>query len=192
MFIVKIFFCFASLFLFLYSAASAENLPSIPNGEIQTSDAMRIREQLELIKKDVEQKIIKLQEAKISYDKSKLDMDTELKNIQEERRVLEETLQKEKQIKEDRVKSAVDFLVKMEPKKVAFLMESMDRDLVIILLSKLPQRQVTKIFENMTPAKGTQYLEYYTHVRSGREFDMLKDLGLCSSANISEEKNAKP
>ncbi len=183
-----------SLLFFIGSALTspifASPLPEIPKGDIKTSDALQIREQLELTKKDVEQKIIRLEEAKKAYDKSRADVQAEFKNIAEEKRLLDETLQKEKKVKEERLKSTIDFVVKMEPKKVAAILESMDRDLVIALFTKLPERQVTKILENMSPAKATQFLEYYTRIRSGREFEMLKDLGLCSYSKENDDKNS--
>jgi flagellar motility protein MotE (MotC chaperone) len=168
-------------------------LPSIPEGNIKTSDAIRIREELELIRKDVEQKIARLEEVKTAYDKSKENVDLELKKIEEEKRLLDETLQKEKNIKEARLKETVDFVAKMEPRAVAPILESMDRDLVMALLTKLPQRQVTKILQSMAPPKATQLLEYFTHIRSGREFEMLKDMGLCSASKENDATiNEKP
>jgi flagellar motility protein MotE (MotC chaperone) len=155
-------------------------------------EASKIRDELELLRSDVEQKFLRLQDAKKAYDKARLDVEYRLKKIEEERRLLEEVLQKEKKIKEDRVKQAVEFVANMEPKKVAPLMDSMDRDLVIVLLSKLPARQVTKVLENSTPAKATQFLEYYTRIRSGREFEMLKELGLCSPYKDKNEEKDSP
>ena len=163
------------------------NLPNIPNGYMPTSEALRLREELELIKKDVEQKIVHLEQAKNAYDKSRVDVEQEWKKVEEDKRLLDETLQKEKKIKEDRLKETVDFIAKMEPRKAAPLLESMDRDLVIALLTKLPPRLVTKLLESMSPPKATQFLEYYTHIRSGREFEMLKDLGLCATSKENDD-----
>ncbi|APJ03428.1 MotE family protein [Silvanigrella aquatica] len=171
----------------------AQNLPVIPKGDLSTSESMRIRDELEMLKQDIEQKLVKLEEAKKSYDLARLDVDARLKKVEEEKRLLDETLQKEKKLKEDRVKNAVEFVSKMEPRKVAPVMDAMDRDLVIVLLSKLPPRQVTKLLENSTPAKATQFLEYYTRIRSGREFEMLRELGLCAPyKDKNEEKGKSP
>jgi flagellar motility protein MotE (MotC chaperone) len=169
------------------AATSASVLPQMPKGNITTSEALRLREELELIRKDTEQKIVRLEAAKKAYDASKESIAVELKKVEEEKRLLDETLQKEKNLKGERLKETVDFISKMEPKKSALLFESMDRDLVLALLNKLAPRLVTKILENLSPAKATQYLEYYTHIRSGREFDMLKDLGLCSLSKENDE-----
>ena len=164
----------------------SQTLAPLPAGNIPTSEAIRIREELELIQKDTEQKIVRLEEAKKAYDESKESVTVELKKVEEEKRLLEETLQKEKTIKEERLKQTVEFVSKMDPKKIAFLLETMDRDLVLALLTKLPSRQVTKVLENLQPPKATQFLEYYTHIRSGREFEMLKDLGLCSASQEND------
>ena len=170
---------------------NAQNLPTIPKGELTTSESMRIREQLEMMKQDIEQKLIRLEEAKKSYDLARVDIDVRLKKVEEEKRLLDETLQKEKKLKEDRVKEAVEFVSKMEPRKVAPIMDTMDRDLVIVLLSRLPPRQVTKLLENSTPAKATQFLEYFTRIRSGREFEMLRELGLCAPTKDKNEETGK-
>ncbi|WGL59456.1 hypothetical protein QEJ31_13075 [Pigmentibacter sp. JX0631] len=170
--------------------AFGEDLPTIPK-ELTASEALKIREELQLIKIDIEQKIVKLEEAKKSYDLAKNDVEVRIKKIEEEKRLLDETLQKEKKLKEDRVKEAVEFVSKMEPRKVAPVLESMDRDLVIALFSRLPSRQVTKLLENTSPAKATQFLEYYTRIRSGREFEMLRELGLCSPAKEKNEEKGK-
>lgn len=188
--IIQILFIFWNI-LFLNKYLRAQNLPVIPKSELTTSEAMRIRDELELIKADIEQKIVRLEEAKKSYDSVRSDIDARVKKVEEERRLLDETLQKEKKLKEDRVKETVEFVSKMDPKKVAPVMETMDRDLVIILLSRLPARQVTKLLENSSPAKATQFLEYYTRIRSGREFEMLRDLGLCASDKEKNEEKGK-
>ncbi len=178
-------------FLFFHAFVYSADLPSIPSGDIKTSDAIRIREELELIRKDVEQKIVRLEQVKIAYDKAKLDMDVELKKIEEDKKLLDETLQKEKSIQEQRLKETIDFVSKMQPRSASPVLENMDRDLVIALFTKLPAKQVTKILENMSPVKATQFLEYYTRIRSGREFEMLKDLGLCSSSKENDAEIKK-
>lgn len=179
------------IMLFISHIAYGQDLPVIPK-ELTASEALRIREELQLIKIDIEQKIIKLEEAKKSYDLAKNDVDLRLKKIEEERRLLDETLQKEKKLKEERVKEAVEFVSKMEPRKVAPVLDTMDRDLVIALFSRLPSRQVTKLLENSSPAKATQFLEYYTRIRSGREFEMLRELGLCAPAKEKNEEKGTP
>lgn len=166
-------------------------VPNVPKGNLTVTDAVRVRDELEILRKDVVTKIAKLGEAKQSYDTAKVDVEAKLKTIQDERRVLDETLQKEKTVQADRLKEALEFIGKMEPKKAAAVMETSDRDLVLQLLRKLPQRQVTKILEALPPPKAAEYMEYYTKIRSGREYELMKELGLCNNPAQQETNTQK-
>lgn len=166
-------------------------LPDIPESGLTLSRAAEIRNQLLLMRKDVEQKIEKLTSARQGYERSKSDVETKLKRIEEERKLLEETLQKERKAKDERLSETLEFIAKMEPKKAAPLIETMDRDLVMQLLRKLPPRQVTKLLESVNPKKATEILEYYTRIRSGREYELLREMGLCAT-DTEEGSNDKP
>jgi flagellar motility protein MotE (MotC chaperone) len=169
-------------------------LPEVPDSGLSLSRAADIRNQLLLIRKDVEQKMEKMNVAREAYDRSKADVESKLKRIEEERRLLEETLQKEKKAKEERLSETLEILSKMEPKKAAPLFEAMDRDLVMQLIKKLPVRQVTKLLEAVNPKKATEILEYYTRIRSGREYELLREMGLCASGSEegSNDKSTTP
>lgn len=155
------------------------DVPKVPKGEIGLAEALKVRNQLELIRSDVISKIAKLNSAKQAYDKAKEDVDAKLKKVEEERKLLDETILKEKTVKQERLSEALEFVSKMDPKKAAPMIESMDRDLVLHLLRKMPQTQVTKILQFLSPQKAAEYLEYYTKIRSGREYELMKELGLC-------------
>ena len=157
------------------------DLPSVPEGQIALSEANSIRNQLLLVRKDVEAKIQSLALSKASLEKTREKVTSELKLLSEQKRIMEETLQNEKKVKEERVKEALVFVEKMEPRKAAPLIEAMDRDLVIALFKKLPPRNVTRILENVSSKKATELMEYYTRLRSGREYELLKELGLCQA-----------
>jgi flagellar motility protein MotE (MotC chaperone) len=166
--------------------AKTDELPVIPEKGLSLSRAAEIRNQLLLMRRDVEQKIAQLQVAQRGYDRSKESVDAKLKRIEEERRLLEETLQKERKAKQERLSDALQFVAKMEPQKAAPLLENMDRDLVMQLLRQLPPRQVTKLLESVNPKKATEFLEYYTRIRSGREYELLREMGLCASGQEGE------
>ena len=166
-------------------------VPQIPSGQLSIGEAAELRTQLELLKRDVEQKITKLSQAKKSYDKAKTDIDLKLKRIVEERTLLKETLQQEKKSKEERLSEALEFVAKMEARKAAPVIEGMDRDLVLHLFRKLPPRQVTKILESVNPKKATELMEYYTRIRSGREFDLMREMGLCQSSEKDDDETKK-
>lgn len=166
-------------------------LPDIPESGLSLSRSAEIRNQLLLMRKDVEQKIEKLTVARQGYERAKGDVEQKLKRIEEERKLLEETLQKERKAKDERLSETLEFISKMEPKKAAPLIEGMDRDLTMQLFRKLPPRQVTKLLESVNPKKATELLEYYTRIRSGREYEMLREMGLCANGN-EESLNDKP
>lgn len=167
-------------------------IPEIPEKGLSLSRAAELRNQLLLMRKEIEQKTEKLNVAKQGYDRSKSDIENKLRRIEEERKLLEETLQKERKAKEERLSEALEFIAKMEPKKAAPLLEGMDRDLVMQLLRKLPPRQVTKLLEAVNPKKATELLEYYTRIRSGREYELFRELGLCQGNGGDEGGNEKP
>ena len=155
-------------------------VPEIPPAsDLSLENSYRIREQLELLRQDVEDKISRLKSSKNAYDKAKKDIEQTLKKLDEDRKLLDETLQKEKKVQQERLTEALAFLEKMEPRKAGPVLEAMDRDLVIQLFRKLPQKQVTKLLESVSPKKATELFEYYTRMRSGREYALLKEIGVC-------------
>jgi flagellar motility protein MotE (MotC chaperone) len=164
---------------------AGSTVPEVPKGELNEARTIEVRKQLELLRQDAIVKIESLTQARKSYEKAKLDVEAKLAQVKEERKLLEDTLQKERDAKADRLTESVEFFAKMEPRKSAGMMETMDRDLVILVLRKLQPRLVTRILESMTPKKATEYMEYYTKIRSGREYALMKELGVCQSETNS-------
>lgn len=167
---------------------SLEDVPNIPEGGAGYGDFSRIRAQLQLMKQEVEEKIVRLKLAAEAYQEVKEESDQKLRQINEERKLLEESLIKEKEVQKERVDEALAFVEKMEPKKAAPMFEAMDRDLVIALFKKLKPRTVTTFLEAMRPDKATEYMEYYTKIRSGREYELLRDMRMCQGADFGDEE----
>lgn len=166
---------------------SLEDVPKIPEGKAGLADYTRIRSQLELMKQEVEEKIVRLKLATQAYRQAQVESEQRIKIIREEAQLLDETLQKEKEVQKERVEEALVFIEKMEPRKAAPVLESMDRDLVVQLFKKLKPKTVTKFLEAMRPAKATEYMEYYTKIRSGREFELLRDLKMCQGSDFADD-----
>lgn len=103
-------------------------------------------------------------------------IDEKLKQLDEERKFFAQTIQQEKDMKNERVAQLIGMYAKMEPKKAAPVFEKLDKDLVVELFKKLPQKQVTAILEGMSAEKSVQLSEYYGRVRSAREYDVLKEM----------------
>ena len=157
-----------------------ENLPKVPNGPISMSQAIDIREELEILRIDVSEKLEQLKIEQSNLENAKKDLDSKRTDLEEREKLLAESLQREKVIKEERLTSALNFFGKMDPKKAAPIFEQIDRDLGIGLMKGLKPSQVTKIIESMKPGISTKFLENYTRIRSGREYEILKDMGLCA------------
>lgn len=103
-------------------------------------------------------------------------IESKLKGLEEERRYIVQTIQKEKEIKEERLNRLLSLYEKMEPKKAAPVFEEIDKDLAAALFKKLKQKQVTAILEKMTPEKAVELTEYFGRVKSGAEYDLLKEM----------------
>lgn len=164
------------------------SLAEIPPTIQSPMQAQRIRRQLEILRNDVETRIEALKAAQASYAATRKSIAAELQRIEEEKRYLHETLQKEKEVKQSRLDEAIGFVAKMEPRKAAPMLEGMDKDLVIRLFKELPPRLVTRILEAMKSQKATEFMEYYSRIRSGREYEILRELGLCQSGPADEGK----
>ena len=103
-------------------------------------------------------------------------IDDKLTRLEEEVAYFQQTQQKEKQIKAERLDKLVEFYQKMEPKKAAPVFEQLDRDLVVALFNRIPQKQTTNILSLMIPERSVQLSEYYGRLRSANEYELLKEI----------------
>lgn len=103
-------------------------------------------------------------------------IDEKLAKLDEERKFIAKTIQQEKDLKGERLDKLVELYDKMEPKKAAPQFEKLDQDLAVSLFKRLKQKQVTTILEFMNPDKSVALTEYFGRVKSGKEYDLLKEL----------------
>lgn len=103
-------------------------------------------------------------------------IDDKLARLDDERKFIAKTLQQEKDLKGERLDKLVELYDKMEPKKAAPQFEKIDQDLAVALFKRLKQKQVTTILELMNPDKSVTLAEYFGRVKSGKEYDLLKEL----------------
>ncbi len=113
------------------------------------------------------------------FENTKKEIEKELEMIKEEKKKFQEALQKEKELQETRINQLKETLEKMEPKKAAKVIESMDKDIIVQLYGRVPLKQMTKIFENMTPQKVTEFMEYHTRQKTKVFHPILKELLSC-------------
>lgn len=173
-------------------ALDAQGIPVVPAAGAGIADYSVIRQQLDNMRQDVSEKLVRLKLATEKYDASRKDSGDKLELIKQERQLLEESLQKEKKVQKERIEQALSFIEKMEPRKAAAVLEGMDRDLVLELFKRLKPKTVTKFLEAMKPKKATEYMEYYSRIRSGREYELLRDMKVCSASEIPEAMAPQP
>jgi len=150
---------------------------------------------------DRKEKQIKAREAMLAKREEKLkalekSIDEKLQKMDEERKFIAKTLQDEKDLKGERLEKLISLYDKMEPKKAAPQIEKLDKDLVVGLFKGLKQKQVTTILEAMNPEKSVEITEYFGRVKSGREYDLLKELNSslkkefadCKEATLAQQK----
>ena len=107
------------------------------------------------------------------YQKS---IDGKIDKLQEEMDFFQNTIQKEKDINQERLKRLIEFYKKMTPKKAAPVFEKMDKDLVVALFNNIPKKQTMNILSLMNPEKSVEITEYFGRIRSGKEYEMLKEV----------------
>lgn len=158
-----------------------DDLIALPKLDLEKSQKEEIKNYFmaaEKVKQLAQNRVKFLEEKALSLKKIEKAIDDKLKSLEEERDFFIKTVQKEKDLSEERTKDLVELYGKMEPKKAASIMEQLDKDLTISLFKKLNKKQVTKILESMAPDKSTMLTEYFGRVGSAREYNLLKELNV--------------
>jgi hypothetical protein len=76
----------------------------------------------------------------------------------------------------------------MDPKKAGPVFENLDKDLVVALFNKMEKKTVTRILEVVTPPRSVLLTEYFGRIRSGKEYDLLKEMNMSLRAAFDECK----
>lgn len=152
------------------------NLPDIDTESVTKASAQKYLNLLESNRKKIESRIAMLAEKIKTYESLEKSLDQKIETISEEAQFFQQTLQKEKEVKKERLNKLITFYEKMEPKKAAPVLAAMDQDLVVALFKAIKQSQVTTILENMDPEKAKDLTEYYGRIRSTNEYELLKEM----------------
>jgi flagellar motility protein MotE (MotC chaperone) len=156
--------------------ANLLNLPELDPDGLKKEEVSQYLEIAERKKRQIEDRLDILQKREDQLMGLETSIDDKLKHLDEERRFLAQTLQKEKDLKGERLDKIILLYAKMEPKKAAPVIEKLDKDLVVELFKQISQKQVTAILETMNPDKAVELSEYFGRVRSAREYDLLKEM----------------
>ena len=174
------------------------NLPVLNPDKAKRDEIGRYLAMAERKKQEVESRAKVLQKRQATLVGLEKSIDFKLAKLDDERRFIAQTIQQEKSLKGKRLDRLIELYGKMEPKKAATIIESLDKDLVVELFSALSQKQITKILEGMNPQKSVELSEYYGRVRSGREYELLKEMNVslrkefeqCKGANLDAANDA--
>ncbi len=166
------------------------DLPKIDPEKSKKEEIERYLELAETAKQQIDDKKkgLVVHEAKLKNIEETIDK--KLKALEEERNFFVQSIQKEKEIQQDRLNTLVDIYTKMEPKKAAPVFATLDKDLMVALFKKLKQKILTQIIEAMSPDQSKTVTEYFARVGSAREYDILKEMNVSLQDAFQECKKA--
>lgn len=151
-------------------------LPKLDPDSVKREEIARYLNLAEMKQEQVENRLGLLKEKEQQLKALEKSIDGKIRKLQEERDFFAQTVQKEKDVQKERLEHLVGLYKKMEPKKAAPVFEGMHRDLAVGLFKQIDQKQIMRILEVMNPAKAVELSEYYSRIRSAREYDTLKDI----------------
>lgn len=164
------------------------NLPKIDSENLKKDEVGRYLTLLERKQSQVENRLQVLKSREDQLKSLEASVDGKLKKLEEEMAFFQQTIQKEKEIQKDRLDKLVEFYQKMDAKKAAPVFEKLDKDLVVSLFNRIPQKQTTTILQLMNPDKSVELSEYYGRIRSAKEYEMLKEINTTLRKEFAECK----
>ncbi|RYZ56334.1 MAG: hypothetical protein EOP07_12670 [Proteobacteria bacterium] len=164
------------------------NLPKIDSENLKKDEVGRYLTLLERKQSQVENRLQVLKAREDQLKSLEASVDGKLKKLEEEMTFFQQTIQKEKEIQKDRLDKLVEFYQKMDAKKAAPVFEKLDKDLVVSLFNRIPQKQTTTILQLMNPDKSVELSEYYGRIRSAKEYEMLKEINTTLRKEFAECK----
>ncbi len=152
------------------------NMPKVNTEGLKKDEIGRYLTLLERKQSQVDNRIQILRAREEQLKSLESSLDEKLKKIEEELLYFQQTVQKETELKGERLDKLVEFYQKMEPKKAAVVFEKLDKDLIVQLFNRFPQKQTTQILSLMNPDRSVELSEYYGRIRSGKEYEILKEV----------------
>jgi flagellar motility protein MotE (MotC chaperone) len=152
------------------------NLPSFDRSTAQREELSRFLDLAEQKQRQIQERISVLEKRESHLKELEIAVEDKIRSLENEKVLFQQSLQREKELSEDRLNNLVEYYKKMEAKKAAPVLEKLDKDLVVKLFNQIPQKQVTAFLSAMSPERSVEITEYYGRVRSGREYEMLKEM----------------
>lgn len=152
------------------------NLPAVQPESLKKEEIGRYLNLIEKKRSQVEDRLSLLEKREVQLKGIEKVIETKIRKLEDEMRFFDESLQKEKKLNDERLEQLVEFYKKMPAKKAAPVFEKLNKDLIVALFNKIPQKQTTEILGLMNPEKSVEISEYYGRIRSGNEYEMLKEM----------------
>ena len=162
------------------------DLPAVDESKLKKDEIARYFELLERKNSQVKERMETLVHREKALKQLEKSVAQKIKYLEEERRLFAESVQQEKKVKKERLENVIEFYRKMAPKRAAPIFEKMDKDLVVSVFKRLPVKQTMGILEKMDAEKSVEYTEYYSRIKSGKEYDLLKEV---NQSLVSEFKD---
>ena len=164
------------------------NLPEINDIEMKSDTIGKYLTLAERKKQQVDQRLALLKTREDQLKKIEATIDSKLNKLEEERLFFIQSVQKEKEVKKERLERLVKFYSKMEPKKAGPVFEQLNKDLTVAMFQKMQQKRITKILESMSPERSVKITEYYGRIKSGKEYELLKEMNVSLRKTFDECK----
>ncbi|MBP9708474.1 MAG: hypothetical protein KBD78_12590 [Oligoflexales bacterium] len=152
------------------------NLPSIDRENVKKDELGRYLSLAEQKLSQIEERTKLLSQREQQLLALEKSIENKIKALNTDRNFYIETVQKEKEVKQERLDKLILLYAKMEPKKASPVLAEMDKDLVVALFKAIPEKQVTKFLEGMPPEKAGELSEYFGRLKSGKEYELLKEV----------------
>ncbi len=164
------------------------NLPKINTEGMDKDEIGRYFTMLERKQSQIENRIHILSTREEQLKNLEKSVDEKIKKLEDEMIFFQQTIQKEKQLQGERLDKLVEFYQKMEAKKAAAVFEKLDKDLVVSLFNRFPQKQTTQILALMNPDRSVELSEYYGRIKSAKEYELLKEINVALRGQFEECK----
>lgn len=163
-------------------------LPKVDADQTKKDELAKYFSIIERKSRQVEDRIKMLRVKQKQLENLESSIDDKLGRLEEEMSYFQQTQQKEKEVKKERLDSLVEFYKKMPAKKAAPVFEKLDKDLVVELFNAIPKKQTMNILSLMAPDKSVEISEYYGRIKSAKEYELLKEV---NSALVKEFEKCK-
>ena len=159
--------------------STLDNLLEIPTFDSSKADKENIDQYLSTIERKQDQineriEILKIREAQLKELEASIDK--KIIKIDEEILFFQQTQQKEKTLKQERLDNLVEFYKKMTPKKLLQLWRILIEIYWYNYSINFQKKQTMNILSLMNPQKAAEISEYYGRINSIKEYDMLKEV----------------